>query len=213
MKMNLKEAFRYQNKLDRLMSEGECILEDENNITLRKNTYLRKKVMPEAEDETTFEAPSTEYSENITELAEFMMYLLSQREILSAAIAKAKAELDFKAGMDGEVNLNSKRQEYAALFRRMAGLKNSEMLISGGGTGFRFNNEGNQVTYRCDVKKVTTINFDRNKIRKYCAELSRKADEISTAIDAATVNTQVEYDAPFDVNETFSEVFDRFLEA
>ena len=50
-------------------------------------------------------------------------------------------------------------------------------------------------------KRVTTINFDRNKIRKMCADLSKKSDETSAALDAALVNTPVEYEAPFDVNE------------
>ena len=76
-----------------------------------------------------------------------------------------------------------------------------------------FNNEGNQVSYRCDVKRVTTINFDRNKIRKMCADLSKKSDETSAALDAALVNTPVEYEAPFDVNETFAEAFEAHMSA
>ena len=81
------------------------------------------------------------------------------------------------------------------------------------GVGYRFNNEGNQVSYRCDVKRVTTINFDRNKIRKMCADLSKKSDETSAALDAALVNTPVEYEAPFDVNETFAEAFEAHMSA
>ena len=46
------------------------------------------------------------------------------------------------------------------------------------------------------MKKVVTINFDRNKVRKMCADLSKKSDEISGQIDAAVVNTQVAYEAP-----------------
>ena len=86
-------------------------------------------------------------------------------------------------------------------------------LIPNGGTGYRFNNEGNHVSYRCDVKRVTTINFDRNKIRKMCADLSKKSDETSAALDAALVNTPVEYEAPFDVNETFAEAFEAHMSA
>ena len=78
---------------------------------------------------------------------------------------------------------------------------------------YQFNNEGNQVSYRCDVKRVTTINFDRNKIRKMCADLSKKSDETSAALDAALVNTPVEYEAPFDVNETFAEAFEAHMSA
>ena len=208
--MNLKEAFRFQNKLQSMMDEAQSILGSTANITKVQNTYLRKKVMPEAENETTIDAPATEYSEQITLVAEFLLHLLSEREKLSVAIFQAKAGLNLPAGLDGEVSLNSKRQEVAGLFRRMAGLRSSEVLIPNGGTGYRFNNEGNQVSYRCDVKRVTTINFDRNKIRKMCGDLSKKSDEVSAALDSVLVNTQVEYTVPFDVNDTFAEAFEAF---
>ena len=193
--MNLKEAFRFQNKLQSMMTDAQSILGNNGNITKVQNTYLRHKVMAEAEDEVTMEAPSTEYSENITEMAEFLLFLLDEREKLSAAIHQAKVSLPLGAGLDGEVSLNGK------------------VLISNGGVGYRFNNEGNQVSYRCDVKRVTTINFDRNKIRKMCADLSKKSDETSAALDAALVNTPVEYEAPFDVNETFAEAFEAHMSA
>ena len=210
--MNLKDAFRFQNKLLSMMEEAQSILRSEQNITKVQNTYLRKKVMAEAEDETTMEQPSTEYSERITEMAVFLLYLLDEREKLSGAIQKTKSGLDLAAGLDGEIGLNSKRQEIAALFRRMVGVRASETLIPNGGTGYRFNNEGNQVAYRCDVKRVVTINFDRNKIRKLCRDLSRKADETSNALDAALVNARVEYTSPFDMNDTFTELFEDYLE-
>lgn len=67
--------------------------------------------------------------------------------------------------MDSEVALNSARQTVAEIFRTMNGIRSSEQTIANGGTGYRFNTDGNQVTYRCDVRRVTTINYDRNVIR------------------------------------------------
>ena len=213
MKLNLKEAFRFQNRLQSLMTEAQEILGCDQNITKVQNTHLRHKVMAEEEDETTIAPPATEYSEQITAVAEFLLYLLEEREKLSAAIHRAKAGLELPAGLDGEVSLNGKRQEISALFRYMAGLRSAEILIPGGGSGYRFNNEGNQVSYRCDLKQVTTIHFDRSKVRKMCRELSRKADEMSAQLDAALINTSVDYLPPFDVNETFAEVFASFAGA
>ena len=202
--MNMKEAFRYQNKLQRLMDEAESILGRERNVVKVENTALRHKVNPEAQDETTVETPDTEYADRITEVAVLMLYLLDQREKLSYAIRAAKQSmaLDF----DGEVSLNAKRQDMANLLRHMAQLRCSETLISGGGVGYKFNAEGNQVSYRCDLKKVTTINFDRNKIRSFAAGLSKKSDRISAELDKCMVNTEVDYPAPFDVNDTFADV-------
>ena len=48
--MNLKEAFRFQNKLRNLQETASVILGCDSNVTQVKQTYLRKKVMPEAEN-------------------------------------------------------------------------------------------------------------------------------------------------------------------
>ena len=193
------------------MDEGQSILSREKNVTKVETTYFRKKVMQEAEDETVVEVPETEYADHITEMVGFMMYLLEQREKLSKAIRKAKSDLDID--MDSEVSLNIKRQELSRLISRMCDIRGSEVVIPNGGTGYRFNAEGNQVSYRCDVKKVTTINYDRNKVRSHVAALNRKSDAISVELDRSMVNSVVDYDAPFDVNDSFADVFESFLDA
>jgi hypothetical protein len=202
--MNLKEAFRYQNKIQSLMSEAEAILAQERNVTKVENTALRHKVNPDAEDETTVETPSTEYAEQITDIAVFLMFLLGERERLSTAIRAAKQEMDID--FDGEASLNTKRQEISRIFRRMGEIRCSENLYPNAGVGYKFNAEGNQVSYRCDLKKVTTINFDRNKVRAYASGLSKKADQISAELDKRLVNTMVSYEAAFDVNDSFADV-------
>ena len=208
--MNLKEAFRYQNKLLRLMEEAQGILGRDSNVTKVENTALRHKVNPEAQDETTVETPNTEYADQITEIAVFLMFLLKEREQLSCAIRAAKQNMDMD--FDGEVSLNAKRQEIAAIFRHMGELRCSENLYHGAGTGYKFNAEGNQVHYRCDLKKVTTINFDRNKVRAYASGLSKKADAVSAELDKRMVITEVYYEAPFDVNDTFAEILRQHTE-
>ncbi|MBQ2697358.1 MAG: hypothetical protein IJF59_01680 [Clostridia bacterium] len=208
--MNLKDAFRFQNKLQALMEEAQAILSDDANITRVESTHLRKKVMPEAENETITERPGTPYADHITDLARFLLWLLGERENLSAAIHKAKAALARPIDLDSEVGLNGKRQELARLFRSMAGRRSEELVIPGGGVGYRFNAEGNQVTYRCDIKRVTSINFDRDQVRKLAVSLSRRSDEVSSAIDWCLIETKVEYQPPFDVNDSFAEVFEAF---
>lgn len=208
--MNLKEAFRYQNKLQRLMEEAQGVLARERNVTKVENTALRHKVCSEAEDETTVEMPETEYGEQITEVTVLLMFLLNERERLTYAIREAKrgVEIDF----DGEVSLNAKRQEIAGIMRRMNEIRCSENLYPGAGVGYKFNAEGNQVSYRCDLKKVTTINFDRNRVRSFAKGLSRKADQVSAELDKCMVNVEVGYVAPFDVNDSFAQVLQWHME-
>ena len=202
--MNLKEAFRYQNKIQALMAEAQDILGKEKNITRVEKTTLQSKVVSGAEDIVVVEIPETEFEEQITDIAVLLMFLLNEKEKLSYAICAAKKAMSID--FDGEVSLNAKRQEVAGLFRKMNEIRSSEVTISGGGTGFKFNADGNQVSFRCDMKRVVSINFDRNKVRSYANGLSKKADEVSADLDKAMVNTEVTYEAPFDVNDTFAEV-------
>ncbi len=65
----------------------------------------------------------------------------------------------------------------------MNDLRSSEVTLSNGGTGCRFNAEGNQISYRCDVRRVTTINFDRNYIR---SELGKAGQKSANAFDPET---------------------------
>ena len=203
--MNLKEAFRYQNKLQSLLDEAQGILDCDANVTKVANTYLRHKVMPEAEDETVMDVAQTEYAEQITDIARFMLYLLEEKSRLFAAIRKAKDALDMD--MDSEVSLNSRRQHIASTFQHMSELRSSEVTVPNGGVGYRFNTDGNQVSYKCDVKRVTTINYDRKVIRAALTKLDRRADETSARIDLCLVTSDVAYTPPFDVNASFAEAF------
>ncbi len=206
--MNLKEAFRFQNKLQSFMDEAQRILARDANVMKVVNTYLRHKVMPEAEDETVLIVPDTEYYQQITKIAQFLLFLLDEKSKLLASIRKAKNALD--VDMDNEVSLNVSRQNIARIFKGMNNLRSSEQTIANGGTGYRFNAEGNQISYCCDVKRVTTINFDRNVIRAELGKLNRQADETSTKIDLCLVTSRVDYEPPFDVNSSFSEAFEQY---
>ena len=169
--MNLKEGFRYQNKLQALLDEAQGILDCDANVTKVSNTYLRHKVMPEAEDETVMDVAQTEYAEQITDIARFMLYLLEEKSRLFAAIRKAKDALDMD--MDSEVSL---------------------------------------ISYCCDVKRVTTINYDRKVIHAALSKLNRQADETSNRLDLCLVTSKVDYTVPFDVNASFAEAFEIYLE-
>ena len=207
--MNLKEAFRFQNKLQSLIASVEDILDVEDNVIKTQKTYLYKKAMPQAENETVTEVPATEYYTQINQLADFLIYLLGEHEKLSKIINTVKKNLSLD--IDGEISLNKHRQNIASVFRKMTALKNSEIVSQRAGTGYCFNAEGNQVAYKCDIKTVKTINFDRNKIRRYAKKKKKKSDSISAEVDSCMINSIVEYTVPFDVNDSFSEIFDDFL--
>lgn len=204
--MNLKEAFRYQNKLQGLIEDAQRHLENDQNVLKVKTTYLRSKAMDGAVDEVIEENLTSPFAGKANELMTLLIYLLEQKELLARAIHEAKLKLPID--MDSETTINTQRQRIAGTFSYLVNLHSSEKTVSGGGTGYCFNVEGNQVAYRCDVRKVTTIDFDRNVAKKHLSALHKKADEISAEIDRCIVNYEVNYDAPFDVNNTFEEVFE-----
>ena len=206
--MNLKEAFRCQNKLKALMDEAENILEDKRNITEVKVTTLYSRVVPERENEVTVEAAPSEYADRIDAVAAFLLDLLHEREKLSQAIRTAKAQLPID--MDSEVSLNTRRQAVARVLRTMVDFRSSETMRPGGAVGYRFNAEGNQVAYRCDEKRVTTIHYDRNHIRAELKKLTAQLDAVSTELDRWLINSEVAYEAPFDVNDSFAAIFEAF---
>lgn len=208
--MNLKDAFRAQNKLESVMGEADSILMDHRNVMKTVTTHLRSKVMADAQDAQTEEEAPSEYADRIDLVAAFLTAMLGEREKLCAAIHAAKASLPLD--MDSEVGLNRVRQSLAATFRQMAALRSNETLLAGGGIGYRFNTDGNQVVYRCDAKRVTTINFDRNKVRGMATSLGKKSDETSAALDKCLVNTVVEYELPFDMNDNFEAILNDFME-
>lgn len=204
--MNLKEAFRFQNKLQGLMEEAQRHLGNDQNVLKVKTTYLRSKAMEGAADEVIEENQTSQFAGRANELMAFLFFLLEQKELLGKAIHEAKMKLPID--MDSETTLNAQRQRIAEAFSYLVNLRSSEKTIPGGGTGYRFNVEGNQVTYRCDVRKVTTIDFDRNLARKHLSALNKKSDAVSAEIDRCIVNYEVDYTAPFDVNDTFEDVFE-----
>lgn len=208
--MNLKDAFRTQNKLQLVMNEAIDILEEPRNILKIKTTHLRSRVMKEAQDGVVEEEAPSEYAGCANQLAQFLLFLMKERETLSQAIREAKGKLPLD--LDSEVGLNRQRQTLSRVFRKMASLRSSEKIIPDGGCGYRFNGEGNQVMYRCDARQVTTIDFDRNKIRALGAQFGKQADALSMEMDKCLVNTEVDYAPPFDLNDSFDTVFTDYME-
>jgi hypothetical protein len=62
------------------------------------------------------------------------------------------------------------------------------------------------------VEITTTERYDKAAAKDLMRSTIAKADEVSSAVDAAMINTSVEFDPPYDVNETFDDVLDIFIQ-
>lgn len=203
--MNLKEAFRYQNKLSALIDTALDFMDNTENMLEVTENHLRKKANPEQQNEKTVqihnEYPSITKPECIIDLG---MFLLGEKEKLTTAIVETKRSLPLD--IDGQAINNSLRQRFAGAMRKLSSVRSSESLIRNGGMGYCFNQEGNQTSFRYDIERVVTLNYDRNKTKRLMNELSEKADSVSTEIDECLLSAKVDYVPPFNVNTDFEEL-------
>ncbi len=206
--MNLKEAFQAQNKIEELFNTFTSYLEIERNVTRVVEEHFRSKAADAQIDETL---DVTNYDVKIydtNKVIDFLLVLIDEREKLAKAIHAAKSKMTFD--IDTAVDVNKKRHNAAAVLRELRQLKSKSLLRKNAGTGYVFNKDGNQTDFRYDVEIVTTIDFDRNKVREIVKKLQVEADKISAEIDAALINTQVEYILPFDPHASATEILEEF---
>ena len=206
--MNLKEAFQAQNKINELFEHFTNYLQSERNITTVTEKHFRRKAAAGQIDEVL---DVTNYDDKIydtNKVINFLMVLIDERAKIAKAIHAAKSKMTFD--IDTAVDVNKKRHKTAEVLRELRQLKSKSLLRKNAGTGYVFNNDGNQTDFRYDVEVVTTIDFDRNKVRDLVLKLQVEADNISNEIDAALIGTQVDYVLPFDPHASAAEILEDF---
>lgn len=206
--MYLKDAFRYQNTLSRLMEQTIQFLSARNNVTVTKQEHLRKKANPDAENETVEVERSRGIEQDNNQAMAFLEYLLDEKAKLAAAISRAKAECGFD--LDAELSVNKSRQRVAECLAGMARIRADERTVPG--RGYKFNADGEQVAYSYDVKQVTTIDFDRKAAKAGARKHQEAADEVSARIDRLMVDVEVRYKPDFAPTETFEDAIAAWAE-
>lgn len=198
--MTLKEAFRYQNFLSRLCaSASNAMYNDGHRLNVVK-IHKMHDANPDAEDKT--ETVVNPDKLDLNAVVRLMTALAEEREKLACAITQAKASLGFD--FDAAIEANKFRQRQAECIKAVLATKPSESVEKG--TGYKFNNEGNQSPYVYEIAVTKTESFDRAELTQTMAKALRLSDAASAELDAALVNTSVDYTAPWDVNASFEDV-------
>ena len=205
--MNLKEAFQAQNAFEKLFSFVCGYLGDEKNLISVTEKHFRSKAAEGQSDEKINIVVEDKFPPD--KVIKFLIFLLDEREKLAKAIHAAKSSMTFD--LDSAVDVNKKRHLAANTLRELRQFKSSSLVEKNAGTGYVFNKEGNQTTYRYDIERVKTIDFDRNRVRELLAKLQTKADKVSNEIDAALISTTVDYELPFDMHAGNLEVLEDFV--
>lgn len=197
--MNLKEAFRYQKFLDTLMLEASSSIQNMAHAANVMERHIRSTANPEAQD--SVEEPVVEDFVKNDDAILLISFLIFEKEKLSNAIAKAKANAGFD--IDAAIETNKYRQTAASAIRNMLRFKPNTKKTKG--VDYKFDINGTQVPYRYDVEVVSTDAFNRDYAKQMLNRLMTVSDATSSAIDSIVVNTAVEYEPPFDVNSNFED--------
>lgn len=205
--MNLKEAFQAQNKIEKLFSFVSGYLDDDKNLISVTEKHLRSKATEGQADEKINIVVDNKFPPD--KVIDFLLLLIDEREKLAKAIHAAKSSMKFD--LDSAVDVNKKRHSATNTLRGLRQFKSSSLLEKNAGVGYVFNKEGNQTTYRYDIERVKTIDFDRNRVRELIKKLQKKANKISNEIDAALITTEVNYKLPFDANASHLEILEEFV--
>lgn len=200
--MNLRESFQYMNFLDGKLEDIEWKLRDTKNVVTIKETHMKSASNPNFQDEDKTIEPDIEFE--AVQLIDFMDVIMKEKAELSKAIheAKNKAEVN----LDHAISLNKAKQKQAIILQRLIDLKTKEEERRE--TAYMINNEGNQVPFYYPVKRVATINYDRNKVKKRYKAIKKECDEMSTLIDKIQINTEVVFDPKWDVSDTLEDMLE-----
>ena len=203
--ITLKKSFEVQNYLSKLLAEALEILSYNDNITTTKQTHLRNKSYSEAQDEEITVKKSNELPFTIDNLVTFIDLLIAEIDKLTIAINDAK---NYKGQyLDAMIAMNNKRRNVLHVYERMAKLKQTERVVKG--TAEKFNEAGEQVTYKYDINETTSIDYDSDRIKSRVSSLRRQLDRVSTAIDEMQLSSMVVYDPIFEVGESLEDAVEQ----
>lgn len=205
--MNLKEAFRYQNFLDRIFGAACVSIEKRDHCLTQTRNHLYNKVNPDMENVKEEVKTEEDFFAN-DDVIQAMLFLIEEKEKLSIAINKAKESIDMD--IDAAVSVNKYRQLLNKSVAFMMRLNPCTRIETG--IAQKFNSTGDPVDYKYDVEVTSVEAYDRKAAKKIMKKVISEADKTSAAIDFVKVNTTVDYTPVFDVNDSFDDVMNTFLE-
>ena len=199
--MNLKEAFRYQNFLDELLGTAYSYLNNKNFVVSTVETHLKSQVNPDAKDEVIEVQKPYDVEFTPNELIDFVVKVVNEKEKISNIISDAKMRTEID--IDIAIALNKKKQGFARVLQSLSNIKSGEKVKNA--SDYKFNTDGNQVSYYYKINEVTQIDFNRNDVRGLYKKLLKETDEVSAKLDSILINTELDFNPSWDINDSFEE--------
>lgn len=199
--MVLKESFRYQNYLDKLIDSAIGYLTSRDFITTTTQEHMREKANADAKDETITVAKQSDVNFTPMKLVDFVVKVLDEKDKLSSAIVNAKKNTEID--IDSSITMNKKRQEFVGILNHMNGVKPSQKDTFG--SDYKFNADGDQVSYRYPMREVVTIDYDRNDIKALIKKYNKQCDDISTKLDTIQLTTEIDFEPKWDIGDALED--------
>lgn len=199
--MNLKEAFRYQNFLDELLGTAYSYLNNKNFVVSTVETHLKSQVNPDVKDEVIEVQKPYDVEFTPNDLIDFVVKVVNEKEKISNIISDAKMRTEID--IDVAIALNKKKQGFARVLQSLSNIKSGEKVKNA--SDYKFNTDGNQVSYYYKINEVTKIDFNRNDVRGLYKKLLKETDEVSTKLDSILINTELDFNPSWDINDSFEE--------
>ena len=199
--MNLKESYRYANYLEGLTTIAYAYLKKDDFVTTTTQKHMRSKTNSEAQDENITVQKSFDVDFTPNNVIDFIVKLIAEKESLANAIALAKCNAEIN--IDNAVSMNKRKQAFIHTLKNLANIKASERQIQG--SDYKFNTDGNQTKYFYPIIETVAINYDRDDVKGLIKKYSKECDEVSAKLDAIEINTIVDFNPTFDINETFED--------
>lgn len=202
--MILKEAFQYQNYLDKLLNMATEYLDNDSFLTTTKQTHKKSKADKDAADETIVVQKPQGINFSPSDVIDFIMEVLQEKETVGFAITKAKRNTKFD--IDQTISMNKKKQIFISHLIKMANMKSMEKKSTG--IGYRLNVAGDQTKYYYDVEEITSIDFNRGNVKALVKKLTKDTEKVSAELDRIMILTEVDVVPKWDITDTLEDLIE-----
>ena len=190
------------------IEEAESFLTNRNNIVKIEETH-KKSLVNKEESDVVKEINNRVIDVEPNTMIDFIYDLVEEKNKVSQAISEAKRNSD--VDLDVSIEINKSKQRLANIYNRLSNVKNSQKTRTD--RAYKFNVEGNQTPYVYEVDEVTSIDYDRNKVRKLQKKLEKTCDETSTKIETLQLTIEVNHTPKYDVNDSFADLIEALKES
>lgn len=203
--MILKEAFRYQNYLKTLQNDIYVHLRNRDNVVKITETHFYSKSNNDKSDEEVVTVGKIEPNK----LIELIKEVIAEKIAVTDAISKAKKSCEYD--IDALLETNKFMNNFVDCLKGLNVIESKETKTTG--LDYKFNLNGEQLSYKYPVTTVSTINFDRNETRKMANKYSKQITDTSNLIDEINVTLKVDFEPKFDINDTVEDILNKDSES